>query len=282
MTFYLFPSDPLGRGLTVDPAFERLFKLVQDAGEAIGFVNYEKLLNNDEKFLFIPKFVEPTGSSEYHGWMLDKRHYQMLSDALERLQTPLRTTVKQYETAHYATGWVDALRGLIPETIVVPHEEIASIADYASQLETDTFFVKDFIKSVPGVTKAVGLTGEHGLPTVAKKVIEERGELYAGGLLLRPWVEPSKDAVEIRAWWREGEFIAFTPHPNTPGEVPEVPKELMIEASKRLNNLKLKFVTVDFMETPTGWLVVEVGDAQVSEVSNCVSDKIVQHILNVN
>lgn len=281
MTVHIFPINPLGRGLSVDPAFERVYNMVVEAGCPVGFVDHDKLTLTGEATVRFAKFTELDEDSEYHGWMMSKEHYQSLSNELTLLGSPLRTTPQQYAKAHYADGWTHELRGLIPETLLIPENKLDSIAYYSSLLYGNTFFLKDYVKSVEGHTKAVGVYGSNGVNSVAQRIIEERGESFAGGIVLREWVTIDSDAVEVRGWWRNGDFVALTPHPSTPGKVPELPTSILDKMSERLSDLELSFVTVDFMHTADGWTILEVGDGQVSEASSLVSDETLKKILEL-
>lgn len=271
MTVYLFPSDPLGRGFSADPQFERMFELVKEKGLDYGFLDHDHLTRHGEAKLRFSKFADLSAGVEYRGWMMLPEEYAILSTALTEAGSHLLTTPTQFVTAHAADGWTEALEGLIPPTVLVHQYELDELDERAATLGVEEFFVKDYTKSVPEACHAYGLNGNESLRNVAQRLIELREGWFAGGLVIREW-KPPVGNTELRTWWRDGEFKALTVHPNSNrDDEKQIPEELLNEVSSRLSALGLRFVTVDWMETNDGWKVVEVGDGQVSEPAASVT-----------
>jgi hypothetical protein len=282
MTVYLFPSDPLGRGFSVDPQFERMFDLVKEKELDYGFFDYDKfMLTNEVKFRF-SAFADLSAGVEYRGWMMLPEEYVMLSIALTEAGGYFLTNPEQFAKAHAADGWTEALEGLIPPTVLVDQFHLDELNERAATLGVDEFFVKDYTKSVPEACHAVGFEGDNGMASVADRLIELREGWFAGGLVIREW-KPAVGDTEVRTWWRNGEFKTVTVHPNSSGDdEKQIPEELLNEVSSRLNALGLHFVTVDWMETTDGWKVVEVGDGQVSEPAASVTQDELVSLLGLN
>jgi hypothetical protein len=70
---------------------------------------------------------------------------------------------------------------------------------------------------------------------------------------------------EARVWWVDGEPVLAGPHPDTP-EVCPVPDLTVVRSL--VHSLGCRFVTTDLarLADGSGWMVVEVGDGQVSDL----------------
>ena len=118
---------------------------------------------------------------------------------------------------------------------------------------------------------------ESALLAVVTRLLELRGDDLIGGVVVREF----EDFVpgEARTWWVDGVCRLTTAHPDTP-ELMAVPERLDGIAASVIA-LGAAFVTVDLARRADGvWRVVEVGDAQVSDLpSSTPADQLVEILL---
>lgn len=272
----LFPESPL-RERAVD---EHFLPEAQDArwiAERFSTVSLEELQRGASAATVLRHLPTPSASDHhllYRGWMLSPATYREVAAAAAARGWTLVTDGEQYERAHTLPGWYAALEKFTPATVWAPTAveavEAARAKGWASAV------VRDYSKSmkhawdeacyIPALEKKKALT-------VAKRFEELRGEDLAGGVVLREFETFSK--LEARTWWRDGEWVLTTPHPDTPDQLPEgldthtaawMPKKL----KKAVKSLALGFCTVDFAFTVGGEpRVVELGDGGVSDRPSC-------------
>lgn len=217
----------------------------------------------------------------YRGWMVTPEQYALMRTKLADENILLSTTSEQYTTAHHINGWVDALEGLTFRTVLLPLAPTDDdIMTAAAELAADSFFIKDFVKSLKTSEGFVPVRKDN-LISAVHEFQEERGDWLAGGIVLREFVELPSNRVEMRGWWVEGEWRAITVHPDYTNETPaEAPSELLNSVSERLTELDVRFVTADFTPTSTGeWKVIEIGDGQVSGFPTSVDDETILKVL---
>lgn len=106
---------------------------------------------------------------------------------------------------------------------------------------------------------------------MVRRFVELQGEYLAGGVVLRRFHEFARvpgeggRAAEARVWWVDGEAVLTGPHPDTPELMPDPDLE---RVRPLVRTLGCRFVTTDLALTADGgeWMVVEVGDGQVSDL----------------
>ena len=281
MTNLIFPTDPLsGRGY--DDAFTREVSALRWADEVeLGSVNHDDLTHYHEVKLRLPQF--PDSASLYRGWMLTVDDYRTLYDVTVAKGAPLLTSPDQYATAHRIDGWLEAMAGVTFPTVLVPAGASEDdILFAAADLEGNSFFIKDYVKSRKDEPElSVARSRADLFPTI-QRFVEAQDEWLAGGIVIRQFVPLAENRVEVRAWWRDGVWRAVTAHPDYAGQqVPEVPQELLQQVSERLTGLGVAFVSADFTETADGsWKLIEVGDGQVSGFPDDISDDTIVSILS--
>jgi hypothetical protein len=281
MTTIILPSDPLsGRGY--DEAFSSEAAALRWAeGVTLGTVSHDNLTHYGEAKLRLPSGVED--SSLYRGWMLSVEAYRALHEALVAKGSQLLTSPEQYATAHRIDGWLETMADLtFPTVLVAPEADEATLLAAVADFEGEDFFIKDFVKSRKDDPTLSVAHGRADLAATVRRFVEAQEEWLAGGLVLRQFVPLAEDRVEVRAWWRDGVWRAVTAHPDYSGQaIPTVPKELLETVSERLTSLGLHFVTADFAETAVGnWLLVEIGDGQVSGFPDDVTDETLVSVLS--
>jgi hypothetical protein len=283
MTTLILPANPLsGKGF--DEEFQKEANAVRWEDDfQVASVDHDALTRRGKVTLRVPPTA--TASSIYRGWMLNTEQYETFYKQAKISGLTLETTPQQYRTAHRIDGWLDNFGDLTFPTFLVPEHNVEDkLAELMPSLEPGKYFIKDYVKSQKHDPKLSVANSVKDIQTVVNKLITEQGEWFTGGAVIRKFVELPANRTEIRGWWKDGEWRAFTPHPDfvdTVGEtLDEVPDSLVAEVNNRLNELNLRFVSVDFTPTSDGdWLVIEIGDGQVSGFPSNIDEETIAEVL---
>ncbi|WP_035849075.1 ATP-grasp domain-containing protein [Kitasatospora azatica] len=289
----LLPQDPLNPR-RVDPHYSYEAQLVRGLGGETALVDHDALLAGDAAEA-VRRVPTGTGPAWYRGWMLPVAAYTAFVQALADRGCHLLTSAAAYATAHELPGWYGTFEGATPDSVwLAADPSPAELAEAVARLGGHgPAIVKDFVKSrkhewheacfipeladLAGVARVVGrfveLQGEflaggvvlrrfHAFARVGADEVEETGE-RTGGRTSRQ--EGAERASEARVWWVDGEPVLTGPHPDTP-EVFPAPDLTVVRSLVRA--LGCRFVTTDLALRADGggWMVVEVGDGQVSDL----------------
>ncbi|NEA34682.1 ATP-grasp domain-containing protein [Streptomyces sp. SID13031] len=81
---------------------------------------------------------------------------------------------------------------------------------------------------------------------------------------LRAVVLEQSSGPVVRTWWIGGRCTLTTPHPDTPGQLPDTPD--LVEIEPLVTDLALPFVTVDLVRRTDGaWRIAGLTDGQISD-----------------
>jgi hypothetical protein len=265
----LFCADPLTPG-RADPHFAAQAAAVRAAGGSVALVDHTALLGGDAASA-VRRVPRDLGYAWYRGWMVPAPQYRAFDEALRARGVPLAVDFDHYRRAHELPGWYAAFDGLTPESVWLPwrpHEkpDAGTVAALVAPLGAGPAVVKDYVKSrkyewgeacfIPELSDVDAAT------RVVARMVALQGEHLAGGIVVRrfePFAGP-----EARVWWLDGVAVLVTAHPDTPGEKAEPDLTGVAAAVARL---ACRFVTTDLVRRDDGaWRVVEVGDAQVSDL----------------
>jgi ATP-grasp domain, R2K clade family 3 len=208
----------------------------------------------------------PNTDAVYRGWMLRSERYAPLAAAAKRRRVVLRTSAAAYEAAHELPGWYQAFQSFTPPSAWLTSPGTDGLRRVLDVLPDGPAVIKDYVKSMKHYWSEAAYIPDvrdlDGARRVADRFLELRGDELVGGIVVRSFVEFQPG--EARTWWVDGRCVLVTAHPDTPGLVPDsVPTTQFAAAVKVLGS---PFVTPDLAMTTTGqWLVVEVGDGQVSD-----------------
>ncbi|MFE0461680.1 ATP-grasp domain-containing protein [Kitasatospora sp. NPDC058965] len=285
----LLPQDPLNPR-RVDPHYSYEAQLVRGLGGETALVDHDALLAG-EPAEAVRRVPSGTGPAWYRGWMLPVPAYAGFVKALADRGCHLLTSAAAYATAHELPGWYGTFEGATPDSVWLAADcGPAELAEAVERLGgRGPAIVKDFVKSrkhewheacyIPELADLAGVT------KVVDRFVELQGEYLAGGVVLRRFhalapaqgygaaaaaagdgaEERAQRAAEARVWWVDGEPVLTGPHPDTP-EVFPAPDLTVVRSLVR--SLGCRFVTTDLALRADGggWMVVEVGDGQVSDL----------------
>ncbi|MFD0265526.1 ATP-grasp domain-containing protein [Streptomyces sp. NPDC127106] len=294
-TTVLYCSDPLNER-RVDAHFATEARQLRADGAAVHLVDHDALVAGDAERA-VARVPAGAGPLWYRGWMLPADRYAELDAALRLRGARLRTDPSRYRRAHELPGWYATFADLTPASRWVPAApgrapDPERLAALAAGLPAGAAVVKDYVKSrkhewdeachVPDTADRAALH------RVVSRFVELQGEFLAGGVVLRAFEPfgppgPGPDAApgEIRVWWRDGAPQLVTPHPDSPAGAGAVPGGVgggaqpgppaLEPVRAAVEALDCPFVTTDLALRADGvWRVVEVGDAQVSDVHRAV------------
>jgi hypothetical protein len=280
----LLPQDPLNPR-RVDPHYSYEAQLVRGLGGETALVDHDALLAGATADA-VRQVPIGTGPAWYRGWMLPVAAYAGFVRALAERGCQLLTSAAAYATAHELPGWYSTFEGATPDSVWLsaaagPEELAQAAARLGGQ---GPAIVKDYVKSrkhewheacyIPDLADLAALT------RVVGRFVELQGEFLAGGVVLRRFhafasadggaaglngVDQQGRAAEARVWWVDGEPVLTGPHPDTPELLP-TPDLTVVRSLVR--SLGCRFVTTDLARLADGggWMVVEVGDGQVSDL----------------
>lgn len=261
----VLPSDPLNDRV-VDPEFSVDATSARYANIPVTLVN-SYTLSGDTNVDF-RRLPESGSTVFYRGWMLTESEYTVLFDAIKERGVRLLSTPEQYVSAHHLPGWYDIFVDFTPKTVVLPvNPTHDAILGAGASLGVDAFVVKDFVKSrkhewdtacyAPDVTV---------LPAVVDEFIRLQENYLVGSAVVREFVELNKNAPEIRVWWANFVPVVSIVHPDFSGSTNVELDVVLIDALRsKVQELGNPFVTTDLAQDVNGeWVVIEVGDGQVS------------------
>ncbi|MER5951870.1 ATP-grasp domain-containing protein [Streptomyces sp. NPDC001904] len=267
----LLCADPL-RPTRCDPHFAAQAAVARTLGAGVALVDHDALLAGraGEAVRRVPQGLGPLW---YRGWMMTAEVYADLGAALEERGARLCTTAAMYRSAHELPSWYETFTDVTPASAFMPCRPglpptAAQLADLASALPPGPGVVKDFVKSRKddwdGACHLPDLADTAAVHRVVSRFVALQEEFLTGGVVLRAFESFDRAAGEARVWWLDGEPLAITAHPDTPGLLP---RPDLTEIQPLVRRLGCRFVTTDVARRTDGaWRVVEVGDGQVSDL----------------
>lgn len=258
------------RDLLNDRRADQHFAPEADAAVGLGLgvhlVDHDAIVSGDIETAV--SGISGTGNElVYRGWMIPPTRYQLLGEALHARGLELRTSPDHFAGAHHLPNWYDRVADVTAESVWTVGPDLDQLIVLADRLAEGPAVLKDYSKSEKHAWDEAmfipELSDHDRVLAVARRFLELRAESFDTGFVLRrfeSW-EPS----EWRTWWVDGDCVAVTAHPDTPGVLPD---DLDIGALRpSITSLGLPFLSVDLaISSSTGGLrIVEIGDGQVSD-----------------
>lgn len=239
---FLFPSHPLRRGFP-DPTFADQMNAFNKSGISVSLL-YESSLKSGTSLSGVPAGSQVV----YRGWMVKPEEYENITGAIEKCGACPFVSIAEYLSSHHLPNWYPLLADHTPETRI--YSKNVDIVAELKLLGWDSFFIKDYVKSLKAPPGAIARTPEEA-PAILAAMLDYRGEIE-GGICVRR-VEDFVSESERRYFILNGVPFGHEPIP-----------EIVIEAAGRLSS---KFFSVDVITRRDGKMrIVEVGDGQVSDL----------------
>lgn len=275
----LFCSDPLN-SKTVDTAYETEFQIAKAMGFQTELVCLEDLMIGETRSAIKSiKQEENETLAFYRGWMLKPEQYMNLYNVLKIKNITLITSPEQYVFCHHLPNSYNAIEFLTAKSLWTNAVyDKNAISELLQQFGEHPIIVKDYVKSrkhewheacyIPNAND-----NAHALKVI-DRFIQLQGDELAEGIVLRSYMEFEQIGNhpisgmpltnERRLFFLNQSLIANLEYW---GEIAyehtdDFTVETFVALAKRID---CPFFTMDVAKTKSGeWMVVEIGDAQVS------------------
>ncbi len=262
----LYPSDYFDIKRP-DPCYENEYKTICNIPEFdIIFYQYDTFMLSGELITY-PKTLS-RGLCIYRGWMLKPKKYKELYEKLHNHHVILINTPEEYEKCHLFPNVYEDIKSYTPKTIW--YEEDQEIDWDVVNDAFKKFMIKDYVKSVKGTDFPkyfMTPVNQEKMKGYIDQFIQLRGPLFTRGIVIKEFVglkRYSGISNEYRAFYMNGQVVTVSKNANQSDGCLYVPMEFV----EKFRGLKSHFYTVDFAELEDSkWIVIEVGDGQVSGLS---------------
>ena len=293
----LFSSDPLN-SKHVDTEYEEEFLSAKKHGFATHLFSFEELVdfNNPVNAVKNIPFVEKQDTVLYRGWMLKPKQYESLYIAMSKRNLRLINTPEQYKYCHHLPESYELIKDATPRTEwLTIHEVEQNLSNLLRTFGDCPVIVKDFVKSrkhewfesfyIPNASDV-----NHSLKVV-QNFIKKQGDDLNEGVVIRAFVELdilSNHSItgmplpkEFRIFFLNGEPLAIFNYWNDidyGDTMPYLEPFLAIAET-----IKSNFFTMDIAKTKKGkWIIIELGDGQVSGLPENINPDTFYSHLNQN
>ncbi|WP_338768121.1 ATP-grasp domain-containing protein [Bernardetia sp. ABR2-2B] len=275
----------------IDSDYEAEQKAAQNAGFETYLLSFEKILeeNIHSALRFIPQ-KEEKEIALYRGWMLKPKNYALLYSGLLDKNIQLINSPKEYEHCHYLPNSYSKIKEHTPlsnwlklnDTI-----DFEQIYQLTSQFGESPIIIKDYVKSEKYYWEEAcfipNAADKEKVKSSVEKFIELRGKELNEGLVFRKFEKLeflkkhsksslpltkelrifflNKKILTIFNYWEEGEY----------GDT-KLELEKFIQIAQHIKSI---FFTMDIAQKTNGeWIIIELGDGQVSELPDNVDKNI--------
>lgn len=278
----IFCQNPLDRK-TVDDDYLGEYETAAQLGVDVSLLNFEALTHDKYVEKALRKIAprdRPT-DAVYRGWMLKPADYAALYEGLLAKNLRLVNSPEQYRHCHYLPDSLRFIAECTPQTVwlkVDGEPDFDAIFRQLRVFDDSPVVLKDYVKSqkhnwdtacfIPDASDA------EKVRAVVKTFLDWQRDDLNEGLVFRRFVPladlttHSKSGMPLKQeyrlffldgrligcyhYWEEGDYAAVEPPPVA----------CFVEIAA---NVESRFFTMDVAKTATGdWLVIELGDAQVS------------------
>ncbi len=287
----LFPTSPLDERKP-DESYANEYEAAKSAGFAVGLVNLEELLLNDDPARAVrrlPVTEEPV-QAMYRGWMLKPTDYERLYPALVSRNLHLINGPQSYKHTHHLPKSYTKIASCTPESVWLPIEELdpslEAVHKAVHRFDKKPIIVKDYVKSrkhewleacyIPNAAD-----WDH-VEQVVRLFLERQGDDLNEGLVFREFVELeflenharsgmplSREMrvfvldgrpVYVSNYWSAGKDQGF--------------EQVLNEFLEVIASIESRFFTIDFAKRKDGpWLVLELGDGQTAGLPDDTDEK---------
>lgn len=254
----VFPCDDLETDLP-DPAFASECDAAVRAGFECGLIDYRAI--TEERFA-IPKFdtwSDVSALPMYRGWMLKPRQYESMAARFASTRPPLWTNPSAYAEAHHLPLAYRHFGAASMRSLWTSSRSAEEAWALYQAFSLSGAIIKDYVKSASHLWKTACFLppelNRASFDRIVDSFLEERAHLFEGGIVLREYVP--LDGTEHRLF-----YILKSQLLSTPSDIPHSFLRTCDEIAARFSN---EFITIDVARRVDGeWIVVEVGDGQVS------------------
>ncbi len=274
----LFCNDPLSPR-NPDPAFEREVVAARALGIPFDLVDHDALVAGKPPRL--PALPHPA-LVVYRGWMMKPAQYARLHQTLSETGRQLINDPAQYAHCHHLPRSFELISGHSPQTAWLPTRSMPPMDELMRLLapfEDRPIIVKDYVKSQKHAWKEACFipcaSDRPRVERVVRRFVELQAESLEEGLVFREFVELARVGThpksgmplsrEFRLFFLDGAPVFSTRYWDEAEYENESALPGWIEAVG--HQVQSRFFTMDLARTTSGeWLIVELGDGQVSGI----------------
>jgi hypothetical protein len=284
MTQILFPGEPY-QNQQIDTSFEGEAEAAIESGfAAVPSIDFEALTEEENALAAIRRITaaETATLALYRGWMLTPAQYTRLYAALSAKNLFLINSPEEYRFCHYLPENYPVIAASTPKTVSLPVGDgfqLESIFPLLKDFGDRPLIVKDYVKSQKHYwTEACFIPAASDLVAVQRVVsrfLELQGDALAEGLVFREFVELKPLGIhpksgmpltrEFRCFFLDGTLIAtgrYWDEADYGQTDTDPPSDLFQDV---VSQVQSRFFTMDIAQNQNGeWLIVELGDGQVS------------------
>lgn len=283
----IFCSDPLNPKQS-EELYESEYQASQSAGFRTHLIDFDALVNGDiSSALRAVAHRATVQNAIYRGWMLTLGQYRRFYEGLLTKGLQLLTTPVQYAQCHHFPKAYPIIEQCTPKSVWLEKEsgfDRDRIIQACQVFGDAPIVIKDYVKSQKHYWNEACYVPRandfEALEAVVRRFIELQGEFLVGGLVFREFVPLKKLGVHPRSGMplsREFRLFFFNNEPisiikywdeaDDPDQAP--PANEFIAMAKKLDS---PFFAMDIAQTSIGdWLILEIGDGQVSGFSGEVN-----------
>jgi hypothetical protein len=278
----VFCCDSMSRR-RVDPSYQGEHDAALAAGVEVALISYEALVDerDAEKAVRTIAGREHPAAAVYRGWMLTPERYGALHGALAGRGVQLINDPAAYRRCHWLPGFYPSIEAHTARSAWISKDELSvdRVLAVLRELPAPAAVIKDYVKSrkheweeacfIPDVQDA------ERAGRVVRRFLELQGDDLQGGVVVREFVSLASAgphpksgmpmAVELRAFVLDGKIIVNAPYwDDATYQTPGPPSDWLAE---RVASIDSRFFTIDVAQKADGtWIIIEVGDAQVSQL----------------
>ncbi len=276
---FVLCRDPL-EPARPDRSFQVEVAALERLALAYILVDYDALIRGDDVARVIRRIPEQpeTVIAVYRGWMMTPPQYHVLYDALASRNIHLINDRDQYRHCHYLPESYPIVERLTPRSVWLTGDlSINRIMEVLAPFGDRSVIIKDFVKSrkhewadacfIPSAAD------RNVVERVVNRFLELQGDDLNEGLVFREFIEFRPVGVhpksgmslteEYRIFWLDARPIFWAPYwefGDHAGTSP--PLELFVETAIAVRS---RFFSMDVARRiDESWLIVELGDGQVS------------------
>ena len=276
---FVLCRDPLEPGRP-DRSFQFEVAEIERLGLAYILVDHDALVRGDDVAQVIRRIPEQTEpvTAMYRGWMMTPNQYRQLYDALASRNIRLVNDPDQYRHCHYLPESYPIIERLTPRSVWLTGDlSINRIMEVLTPFGDRPVIIKDFVKSRKhewaGACFIPSAADRVAVERVVSRFLELQGDDLNEGLVFREFVEFRPVGVhpksgmplteEYRIFWLDARPMFWSPYwedGDYAGTGP--PLDLFAETAAAVRS---RFFSMDVARRIDGaWLIVELGDGQVS------------------
>jgi hypothetical protein len=277
----VFCADPLDPRIP-DPAFEREVAASETLGIGYALIEYEALVGYGDARAAVRRISARTEPERavYRGWMLAPDLYTQLYEALAARGVQLINDSTAYTHCHYLPEWYPLAEAYTPRSVWTTDRDapIERIMEILRPFGPVPVIVKDFVKSRKHEWEEAcyipSAADQSAVERVVRRFVELQGEELSGGLVFREFVEfealgmhPKSGMPltrEYRLFFLDGEPLSVAEYWGE-ADYPEGSYPPLDHFRAVAGSVESRFFAMDVARRSDGeWLIVELGDGQVS------------------